>query len=298
MINLVAENDPYPFDLDRPRDYALWRERKLAQHPTRLQDLIVEIQDPRHLSAAEADAILDRCRRSNMAIYASRCGGEADKDIPRLLGAQLGLIRLDHNMGADEDAISSLTVQPDALHRGYIPYSNRPITWHTDGYYNSPHRQIYAMLLHCVQPAAVGGENHLLDHEIAYILTRDENPDYVRALMHPQAMSIPANVVDGKELRPDQSGPVFSVHPDGHLHMRYTDRTRSIRWRNHPLTAKAVAHLKDILHRKTIWHLSARLDAGWGLVSNNTLHTRTAFEDGEHPRLLYRARYYDRISGT
>jgi len=233
-----------------------------------------------------------------MAVYASPSGGEVDKEIPRLLGRQLGLVRLDHHMGADEDAISSLTVQSDTLHREYIPYSNHAITWHTDGYYNSPKRQIHGMLLHCVQPAEVGGENDMMDHEIVYILLRDQSEELIHALMHPQAMTIPANVVEGRELRPDRAGPVFSVRPQGYLHMRYTDRTRSIRWRDDPLTGEAVAHLKEILHRRTAWHFRGRLEAGWGLVSNNPLHTRTAFEDGERRRLLYRARYYDRISGT
>jgi len=296
MADPVADVHPFPFDLDQTDNYERWRERKLREHPARIEELVVEIGDPRSLTPAESAAILDRCRRANMAIYASKCGGEPDKEIPRLLGAQLGLRRLDHNMGADEDAISSLTVQSDALHRGYIPYSNRPISWHTDGYYNPSDQQIHGMLLHCVQPAASGGENDLLDQEIVYILLRDQNPDFIRALMHPQAMTIPANLVEGEELRPDQSGPVFSVHPDGHLHMRYTDRTRSIRWHDDPLTEKAVACLKDILRRKTPWHFRGRLKAGWGLVGNNPLHTRTGFEDGERPRLLYRARYYDRIS--
>ena len=209
-----------------------------------------------------------------------------------------GNFGLDHNPGADEDAVTALTVQSDAYHRGYIPYTNRPIVWHTDGYYNGPARQIHGLLLHCVHPAAEGGENELLDHEIVYILLRDENPEYVRALMHPQAMVIPPNVSDGMEVRPEQAGPVFSVGPDGRLHMRYTDRSRSIAWRNDPLTAAAVARLKDILHQPGPWHFRARLEAGQGLISNNVLHTRSGFNDGDRPRLLYRARYHDRIRGT
>ncbi|MCB2262150.1 MAG: TauD/TfdA family dioxygenase [Candidatus Thiosymbion ectosymbiont of Robbea hypermnestra] len=287
-----------PFDLERPEDYARWRERKLDGYPTRLGDLIVELRDPRHPTAAEVEAMRARCRRANMVIYAGPGGDDPDKEIPRLLGTRLGLTRLDRNPGADEDAISALAVRSDALHRGYIPYSNRPIAWHTDGYYNAPDRRISGILLHCVRPAATGGENDLLDHEIAYLLLRDRSPEFIRALMHPGAMTIPANVVDGKELRPERSGPVFSVRSDGHLHMRYTDRTRSIRWRGDPLTAEAVSCLKEIVRERTAWHFSAGLAAGWGLVTNNTLHTRTGFEDGERPRLLYRARYYDRIWGT
>jgi len=294
----MCNSDRYPFDLDRPEDYALWRERKLDGYPTRLADLMVEIRDPRSPTDVEVEAVLTCCRRANMVIYASRRGNDPDKEIPRLLGARLGLIRPDRNLGADEDAVSLLTVRSDARRHGYIPYSNRPIAWHTDGYYNAPDRRICGMLLHCVQPAAVGGENDLLDHEIAYLLLRDRNPEFIRALMHPRAMTIPANVADGEVLRPERSGPVFSVHPDGHLHMRYTDRTRSIHWREDPLTTEAVSCLKDILHERTAWHFSAGLEAGWGLVTNNTLHTRARFEDGECPRLLYRARYYDRIRGT
>jgi hypothetical protein len=40
-----------------------------------------------------------------------------------------------------------------------------------------------------------------------------------------------------------------------------------------------------------------RLQPGEGLISNNVLHNRTAFKDGEgRGRLLYRARFFDRIS--
>lgn len=292
------EDGMSPFDLTQGGAFAAWRANKLEQYPRNIESLIVEIKDPRRLTRAEIKEITDRCRQANMAIYVSVSGDDPDKEIPRRLGLQLGLTRLDNHMGADEDAISSLTVQSDALHRGYIPYSNRPIAWHTDGYYNAPNRQIHGLLLHCVQPAAVGGENDLLDHEIAYILLRDRNPDFINALMHPSAMTIPANVVDGKALRPDQSGPVFSVQLDGHLHMRYTDRTRSILWREDPVTSEAVACLKGILKSRSAWHFTGKLESGWGLVSNNPLHTRTGFEDDGHPRLLYRARYYDRIAGT
>lgn len=287
-----------PFDPDQTEAYQVWREHKFAHHPRRLEDLVVEVRDPGHLRDSEREAILERCRRANMAIYASPLGNAPDKDSTRLLGLQLGLVRLDHNPGADEDAITSLTVQDDVYHQGYIPYSDRPIAWHTDGYYNPPQRQIQAMLLHCVQPAAEGGRNQLLDHEMLYIALRDYSPDYIRALMHPQAMTIPPNRVDGVETRPASTGPVFSIRPDGALHMRYTDRSRSIRWRDDPLIQEAVAYLKAWLHRPGPWHFDGRLEAGQGLIGNNVLHTRTGFTDEGPPRLLYRARYYDRIQGT
>lgn len=285
-----------PFLLDHDAAYRQWRERKLASAPTDLDSLIVEIGDPRQLTAAERGAILDRCRLANMAIYAGTTGDDPDKAIPAMLGACFGLHRLDHNRGADEDAITSLTVQTDAGHRDYIPYSNRPISWHTDGYYNRPEHQIHGLLLHCVHPAAQGGDNALLDHEIAYLLVRDRNPEFIRALMQPDCMTIPAHRVDGMEIHPDRAGPVFSLRPDGALHMRYTNRARNIVWRDDPLTTAAVACLKEALDSPSPWHRSGKLQSGWGLICNNVLHTRTGFVDGPIPRLLYRARYYDRIA--
>ncbi len=301
-MSLLSARAGSPFDLADVDAYRRWRDARLAAAPTQVADLIVEVQDPRRLSMAEHGGLLERCRRANLAIYASRVGDDPDKAIPADLGAQFGLHRLDHNRGADDDAITSLKVQTDARHLGYIPYTDRPIAWHTDGYYNTPERQVNAVLLHCVQPAAAGGANALLDHEIAYCLVRDRDPAFIRALMDPACMTIPANRGDGSDttdaLRPEQPGPVFSVRSDGRLHMRYTNRARNIQWRDDPLTAAAVDCLKTVLQSTTAWHFEARLESGWGLLCNNVLHTRTSFTDGAVPRLLYRARYYDRIAGT
>ncbi len=98
----------------QPRDYRDWRERKLAGYPKNAGELVVEVRDPRKLSAAERTAILEHCSRVNMAVYASRCGEEADKEIPRALGLQFGLSRLDPNWLADDDGISSIAVCEDA----------------------------------------------------------------------------------------------------------------------------------------------------------------------------------------
>ena len=65
-------------------------------------------------------------------------------------------------------------------------------------------------MLHCVQSAASGGENALMDHEVAYILLRDENPDYIRAFMQPDAMTIPPRMDEkGETARRVETGPVF-----------------------------------------------------------------------------------------
>ncbi len=291
--------DNTPFALDHTAAYQAWRDHKLATAPTKLDDLVVEIGDPRDLTDSEYQALLARCQRANMAIYVGNTGDDPSKSIPTALGARFGLHRLDHNPGADEDAITALTVQTGEYHRDYIPYSNRPIDWHTDGYYNTNDCQINGLLLHCVHPAAAGGLNDLLDHELIYLQLRDRDPAHIAALMQPNCMTIPANVSPaGELLRPEATGPVFSIRADGRLHMRFTNRARNICWRDDPATSAAVACLKQLLQEKSAWHLQGRLDAGWGLLSNNVLHTRTGFTDNDVPRLLYRARYYDRIIGT
>ena len=181
----------------------------------------------------------------------------------------------------------------------YIPYTSRPLGWHTDGYYNQPEKTIRSFILYCVSDADEGGANQLLDPELAYIHLRDANPDYIRVLMMTEVMTIPPNVENGIELRPARSGPVFSMLPDGNLHMRYTARTRSVEWHPNPHVREAVGALTDLLASDSRYIYRATLQAGQGLISNNVLHDRTGFDDdAEHPRKLYRLRYYQRMSGT
>jgi hypothetical protein len=298
MININPHNNP--FDLNNENAYQTWRARKLENYPDNLSQLMVEINNPCQLSQVEHEAILASCQKANMAIYASSITVE-DKTIPPELGKQFQLTELDNNMGADEDGITSLMVVKGGTRQTYIPYTNRPIHWHSDGYYNTLDQQIQGMLLHCVRPAKAGGENALLDQEIAYIMVRDENPAYIEALMQPDVMCIPPNLVEGQEIRPERCGPVFSILPNGHLHIRYTKRTRSITWKTDATTQAAVKFLEQLLDSDSPYIFRATLQAGQGLLSNNVLHDRSKFTDTEEPnqqRLLYRGRYYQRIAGT
>ena len=289
-----------PFDLADDGAYRRWRERKLEQRARRVEDLRVEVRDPRALSAAERAALLECIARHNMALYASPITAE-DPALPRALAAQLGLVRLDANWLADEDGVSRIAVSTaDGSGGGradFIPYTDHAIRWHTDGYYHPEARRIHGMVLHCVRPAARGGENGLLDHELAYIGLRDAAPEAVAALMRPDAMTIPERGDEGGVARAAQSGPVFTLAPDGGLHMRYTARTRSIRWREDADTQQAVALLAQGLAGAWPWALRVTLAPGMGLVGHNVLHERTAFrDDPAAPRLLYRARFLDRVA--
>ncbi len=288
-----------PFDLSSDTLYQEWRDKKLEAYPASITDLLVELHDPSSLSDREYDAVLSRIRKSNMALYVSATGDDPDPEIPIALGHRFGLNNLDRNWLGDDSGLTSLTVQENGTRQFYIPYTDRPIKWHTDGYYNSAEHQIHGLMLHCVQSAAAGGENALMDHEVAYILLREQNPDYIRALMAPDVMTIPCRTEQGEVARAEESGPVFSITPGGELHMRFTERTRNIVWKDDALTQEAVAFLQELLESDSPYIFRGRLEPGMGLISNNVLHDRAAFEDGStHKRLLYRARYYDRVEGT
>jgi len=278
--------------------YQEWRNAKLAGYARSVDELVVEIGGLGRLSVTEKAAILTRCRRSNMAIY--KCRDEtADRAAVARFAARFGLRQLDFHLCVNDDGVSEISVAAGGVRAAYAPYSNRSLSWHTDGYYNDLSRRVRAVVLHCSESAATGGENALLDPEIAYIRLRDENPAYISALEHPQCMTIPANTgeVGDDEIRPAVTGPVFSRDPhSGALHMRYSARKRNIQWRDDPLTREAVEYLTGFLAATDGPVLRYRLRAGEGLISNNVLHNRTAFDDGPgQRRLLYRARYYDRI---
>ncbi len=292
------------FSLKDNDAYQRWRDEKLSDYPTTTTDLLVEIDNPFALTVAEKAAIIERCRKTNMVVYQFRCpsGDPVDKAQVKKLGEQLGLQRFDSNLCADNDSITSLRVVAAGRHHTYIPYSNHKISWHTDGYYNTLDHQIHSVLLHCVSPAARGGANALLDPEIAYIHLRDSNPDYIYALMDPQVMRIPANEEQGEVIRGAQAGPVFSVVRSGtgdvHLHMRYTARTRSIEWKDDETVQSARESLTVFLNSDSDYIVRHKLEPGQGLICNNVLHDRSAFEDEGEARLLYRARYFDRIRET
>ena len=297
---LKAEPILSPFSLEQEELYCKWRDQKLKDYPTDLGDLLVEINDPRKLTDTEFTAIQSRCRKTNMALYASKTGTDPDPEIPLSMGRRFGLQGLNKNWLSDETGLTSLTVVNEGIRQQYIPYTNKAINWHTDGYYNEVSKQIHTLNLHVVQQAASGGENALMDHEIAYILLREKNPDYIRALMSETTMTIPPRIDEGGKIaRREEVGPVFSITPDGDLHMRYTIRVNNVMWADDPLSREALAYLEEILNGSSPYIYQGRLESGMGLVSNNVLHDRAAFTDDEtHKRFYYRARYFDRLAGT
>jgi len=289
-----------PFALDDDRAYQQWRSIKLSAYPYVLNELFCDIAAA-HLSDAEKNCLQAVIGRYNFAVYRLKKSQVADKAFVQKLGSLVGLTHLDGNLCSDEDNITSLQVMDMGRANTYIPYTDKPLSWHTDGYYNPPEKQVKAISMHCVRPAQEGGVNLLMDHEMAYIQLRDENPGFIKALMHPQAMTIPPNVENGAEVRAAQTGPVFSVlNGSNALHMRYSARGRNIEWRDDAVTQEAVGFLKGLLNENNPYVIAYRLQAGEGIICNNILHNRSRFTDGDDQpgRLLYRARYYDRVENS
>lgn len=284
-----------PFYTGGNSAYVRWREEKLPfSHPV-LSDLLVELDNPYLLSGNEKMAIAGHCEHYNMSVYELRDPGNRDKSLVHALGKQFAMGQLDANLRSDEDSVSSLEVREQTGNQ-YIPYTNKGLSWHTDGYYNPLDKQIFGIIMHCVSPAGEGGVNQLLNPEDVYIALRDENPAYIEALMHPQAMTIPDNIESGKVIRQAQTGPVFMMKPNGRLHMRYSARKRNIVWRESKDTRSAVAMINDYLTDDNNV-LTVKLNAGQGIICNNVLHNRSGFTDSSmQKRLMYRARYYDAVS--
>ncbi|MDH3335838.1 MAG: TauD/TfdA family dioxygenase [Rhodospirillaceae bacterium] len=294
--------------------YKAWREEKLANFPD-FSEIIVNIEDVKSLTLAESKKIRSLLKRCGMAVFrdldpTARSGDEdRGRDVVAGISKHFCLKNPDKNPYADEDALTPLHVAAgkERIEKGrrlYIPYTDKAINWHTDGYYNLPERTIRTMILHCVRPAPSGGENMLFDPEIMYLLMRDADIEMVRALSHPRAMTIPANEIDQSITRDDVSGPVFSINTqDGSLYTRYTARKKNVIWRDDDNTARALKFIDNIFSeektKNSKFIFEYKLNAGEGLICNNILHTRTSFVDGEkenEKRFILRGRYKQRIA--
>lgn len=285
------------FDLQNDQAYEHWRAEKLGAYPYIVKQHLVTVNNPARLDAKEKSALSEQLDQYNFAVFQARSPETVTKACIQTFGRQFGLEKLDSNLCADDDAITSITVTDHNRGNAYIPYSNKPLSWHTDGYYNSPEQTIFSWVLYCAQDAATGGESELLDQEIAYILLRDEDPALIAKLSELDVMTIPPNIEDGIEIRGETTGPVFT--PDtasGHLHMRYSARKRNIEWQNNEVCARAVESLAALFKEDNPYIIRHRLSPGSGVISRNVLHRRTGFTDSkERKRLVYRARYLDRI---
>ncbi len=305
-VNERGGQDPPPLDqsvINDPTRYQRWRAQKLARVGRYLEAPFVEIQDPARLAQAELSALGERISAMNFALYrtdtATAFGHRAFTGLCR----QAGFGRPAVNPFAHSSGVSEIRVADDARRRAYIPYDNRALNWHTDGYYNPPAERINGFAMHTIRAAAAGGENRFLDHEILYLLLRDRDPALAACLFAGDVMTIPPGIQAGGTARAAHTGPVFSItdgtgSTGGRLQMDFTLRKRHIHWKESRPVRTALAEIRAILDDPDNPHiLTHRFAAGEGVISNNVLHNRAAFTDaaGSLGRLVLRARYYDRI---
>ena len=281
--------------------YRKWRATKLSRAEKCLSLPPILVSDMANPSESERSELKNRCHLDNFALYSApvETDDAALRHKLRRFAEAFGLRIAETHRSEGDQGVVALKVSDKPAQRGFIPYSTSGMNWHTDGYYNAPENRISAFVLHCFVQAAEGGTNDILDPEIAYIRIRDKNPDWLRAFMHPRAMSIPENAEADGSVRPVSTGPVFYPDPEtGRLQMRYTARTRSIAWRDDPATRDAAAWLRETMSAGDPLALRVRLEPGMGVLNNNVLHNRTSFENGSDSaleRVIFRVRFRNRI---
>lgn len=254
---------------------------------------VIIIADSNNCSNAELAQICKSVQRNGFAVYEWQLIPKDPLAACIKFNQQLGLKDSEADQGvASSKGLSTLrNLEGESLGR-FIPYTNRAMNWHTDGYYNSQDAAIRCFTLHSVAAASEGGTLKLVDSELLLIGLYDQDPHLVQLLSHPRAMMLPANKdTDGHD-RPDRYVPVISMHADGTLDLRFTARTKNIHWRN-TATQQAAEHALTLLERRTDWQHSLRLKTGQGVITRNVLHKREAFNDSPKSpqREMLRGRY-------
>ncbi len=262
-----------------------------------LADLLVDIRDPSRLNAMEIQALNKRLRCTNMVIYRCAAPENVTREHVSKLANQMGLGRPDRNLLAAKDGLSEVEVKDEARFAHYIPYTNRPLNWHSDGYYQSDQRIIRSMLLHCAYPAERGGELTAIDHRVLFSLLAELDIRFPEALSRTDAMTIPAHYEDGAS-RSASQGPVFFFEQNT-LRMRYTARKHNVIWASDVLFQEALSALQELFEQSTDFQYTRRLKSGEGILCANVPHRRESFEDGtdqKPKRLMYRGRFREALN--
>jgi hypothetical protein len=278
-------------------EYQYWRDEKLANAHSDIESCMVELANPFSLNKAEKEKIQHLCRYNNFALFEITPQDDYDEAIVAI-NQQLGLVDYDQHLYAQSNGLAHISKSEKQKQAEFIPYTDKAIGWHTDGYYNSVENRIRSFSLFCVSPAISGGVNQWIDPQMVYLLLREDNADALKALSHPQAMSIPSHVVGGVTRREKSTGAIFFTDQrTNQLMMRYTQRKRNIEFFNSPEIKQAVVLLDNLLSAQTPYHFEHLMAANQGMVCNNVAHNRSAFsDDPAHPRLLLRGRYLNPIS--
>ena len=235
-----------PFILENQTEYISWRDNKLSLYPKDIESLSISF-DFENIDTNKITQLKKIVENYNFAIY-DFSAQISDKKLQEFC-VQLNLMSSVSNLLADENGISSITDNSSLVQKKlnieYIPYTNKPLNWHTDGYYHPLDSTVKSFLLHCNEPAQKGGENLLLDHEILYIFLRDHNPDFIDVLMQENIMEIPKNKNSGSSS--SSIGPVFYIDTENFLNMRFTSRQQNIIWKKDDMIKKIKDYISSFI---------------------------------------------------
>ena len=267
-------------------EFLRWAEEKENNIPQNTDGISVNIHDINNVKISEITKIKEIIYKYNSCIYSSKVALKNNTNLLKF-AESVGMRTYDCN-NIESNEISTITpLQNNKIN--YIPYTDKSLNWHTDGYYDK--KSIFSWLLHCVNPAAQGGENYLLDHELAlreYVLRNDD----INNLMAEDALTIP----ESKDTsRSEISTYIFSFKNQyKKLHMRFSMRKDNIG--TSPKAGDAVTKLKQTIENDCAkYSLTYKLQKNEGIITNNILHGRKAFKDDKVKRKLLRIRSYERL---
>ena len=267
-------------------EFLRWAEEKEKNIPRNINGILVNIHDINNVKTSEITKIKETINKYNSCIYSSKIALKSNTDLLKFVEL-VGMKTYDCN-NIESSKITTITpLENNKIN--YIPYTDKSLNWHTDGYYDK--KSIFSWLLHCVNPATQGGENYLLDHELAlreYVFSNDDIDD----LMAGDALTIP----ESKDTsRSEISTYVFSFKNQyKKLHMRFSMRKDNIG--TSPKAGDAVTKLKQIIENDCAkYSLTYKLQKNEGIITNNILHGRKAFRDDKVKRKLLRIRSYERL---
>ena len=267
-------------------EFLKWAAQKENNIPKNINEISVEIKDINRATKNEISKIKSTLDKFNSCLYRSNRDLESNSCLLDFAKA-VGMKTFDcNNIEANEISTIS-SIKNEKIQ--YIPYTNKALNWHTDGYYDK--KPLFSWLLHCINPADDGGENYLLDHELAmreYVLSYDD----IEVLMNKRAITIPES--QGSN-RSELSTYIFSFDNDYEkLHMRFSMRKENIKMSDNTFTA--MSKLTNVIENNcSKYSINYKLSKNEGILSNNILHGRNSFKDDKVQRKLLRIRSYERL---
>lgn len=267
-------------------EFLKWAAQKENNIPKNINEISVEIKDINRATKNEISKIRSTLDKFNSCLYRSNRDLESNSCLLDFAKA-VGMKTFDcNNIEANEISTIS-SIKNEKIQ--YIPYTNKALNWHTDGYYDK--KPLFSWLLHCINPADDGGENYLLDHELAmreYVLSYDD----IEILMNKRAITIPES--QGSN-RSEISTYIFSFDNDYEkLHMRFSMRKDNIKMSDKTFTA--MSKLTNVIENNcSKYSITYKLAKNEGILSNNILHGRNSFKDDKVQRKLLRIRSYERL---